>query len=106
MHKSFWPRNRMSIPGTAAIASIFLMQSAVSTCSATMVFSPARSMARRADPMGDEAAELTPYFGCIEKELTPDQQRQLSEEISTLQQPDSNPRSPLPEKTPIARLVP
>ena len=38
MQRSFWPRNRMSTPGTAAISSMFLMQSAVSTCSATMTF--------------------------------------------------------------------
>ena len=55
MHKSFWPRNNRSTPFTAAISSMFLMQSAVSTCSATMVFSlalpaypsrPARFMLR------------------------------------------------------------
>ena len=39
MHRSFCPRNRMSTPGTAAMSSMFLMQSAVSTCSAQMMLS-------------------------------------------------------------------
>ena len=36
MQRSFWPRKRMSTPGTAAISAIFSMQDAVSTCRATM----------------------------------------------------------------------
>ena len=39
MHRSFCPRNRMSTPGTAAMSSMFLMQSAVSTCRAQMMLS-------------------------------------------------------------------
>ena len=31
MHRSFCPRKRMSIPGSAAISSMLVMQSAVST---------------------------------------------------------------------------
>ena len=38
MQRSFWPRKRMSTPGTAAISAMFSMQEAVSTCRATMPF--------------------------------------------------------------------
>ena len=38
MHRSFWPRNRISTPGTAAMDSMFSMHDAVSTCSATTMF--------------------------------------------------------------------
>ena len=38
MQRSFWPRKRMSTPFTAAISSMFSMQEAVSTWSATMMF--------------------------------------------------------------------
>src|ERR1700730_11844364 len=67
-----------------------------------------RSMSRNRDPkqVHDAKAEVMRYCDGIEKELSPDQRRQLSEELSTLEQPNSNSPRSLPEKNPIGRLLP
>src|SRR5258708_7369357 len=86
MHRSFWPRHRMSTPGTAAMSAVLLRHSAVATCYATVglcalrkrpiLGSPARSSALKSAPL-NFSADIVPLlqllkfvFVCRESPIT------------------------------------